>query len=73
MKGWSEGLGTLASKRLYADPAKTQWIYAKDFTWNVDGTLNHWILTVITTSEAIRKNFTWNPDGTLKEAVTVVS
>ena len=65
--------GTVSVKRLYADSNKVDLIYTKTFFWNVDGTLDHWILTVMTTGETIRKNFTWNMDGTLNSAVTVVA
>lgn len=65
--------GSLAIKRLYTDPAKTELIYTKHFWWNTDGTLNHWVLTVVTTAETITKTFAWNLDGTLAGAVTVAA
>jgi hypothetical protein len=65
--------GTVQSKRLYADQAKTELVYIKDFFWNPDGTLYQWVLTVVTTSEVITKTFAWNPDGTLNEGGTVMT
>ena len=65
--------GTVQRKYLYADPAKTELIYTKDYTWNPDGTLYQWVLTVVTTSEQITKTFAWNPDGTLDEGGTVLT
>jgi hypothetical protein len=65
--------GTLQSKRLYADPARTELIYTKNFFWNLDGTLNRWVLVVITTSEQITKSFVWNLDGTLNSALVTTA
>ena len=59
--------GQLILKELYSDPQKNNLIYKKAFTWNLDGSLSHWILTVITTGEQIRKNFNFNAQGQVEE------
>lgn len=43
--------GTVASKFVYADAAKTIAIYTKNYTWNLDGTLASWTVVVASTGE----------------------
>lgn len=57
--------GSLQRKRVYADASYNHLIYTKDFTWNPDGTLNQWVLTIATTGETVTKNFGWASNGFL--------